>query len=64
MKKSQEVIVFIDAYNLWQSRGAPEMISVKSGHGPFSRKLGLRSNYRLFYLYNPKYTEFALEIEE
>ncbi len=61
---SKELQNFHNAYNLWKSKGSPEMISVESGKGPFSSKLSLRANFRLFYLYNPKYVEFSWEIEE
>lgn len=64
MSERKEVKDFLEAYHDWCALGSPEMIPVKVGHGPFSKSLSLRSNYRLFYLYNPKYTEFALEIKE
>lgn len=43
-------------------KGKPEMIPVVSSKGPFSNNLSMASNFRLFYLYNPKYVIFAEEI--
>lgn len=59
----KEIKEFYDAYKLWETKGKPEMIPVVSGKGPFSNKLSLASNFRLFYLYDPKYVRFAEEIK-
>lgn len=55
---------FYEAFNNWKSVGAPEMISVVSGKGPFSSKLSVGANFRLFYLYDPKYANYSYDIEE
>lgn len=62
MSRNKYVEDFNKAYALWKGRGSPEMIPVVSGKGPFSSKLSLQSNFRLFYLYDPKYMRFAEEI--
>lgn len=55
---------FYQAFEYWKSVGSPEMISVVSGKGPFSSKLSVAANFRLFYLYDPKYANFSYDIEE
>lgn len=62
--KRKEIKEFLKAFELWKSKGSPEMIPVVTGKGPFSSKLTLASNFRLFHLYDPKYVRLAEEIVE
>lgn len=62
--QNKSVEDFLEAFKLWKSKGSPEMIPVVSGKGPFSSKLSLASNFRLFHLYDPKYVRLAEEIVE
>jgi len=55
---------FYTAFQTWKDKGSPEMISVVSGKGPFSSKLSVGANFRLFYLYDPKYANYSYDIEE
>jgi len=55
---------FDEAYALWQSKGSREMSPVVVGKGPFSNKLSRASNFRLFYLYDPKYVRFSWETND
>lgn len=61
---SKQLEEFYTSLGLWGKKGCPEMIPVKSGRGPFSNKIGLLSNLRLYYLYNPDYAEVYEELRE
>lgn len=63
MKSKEAIAAFQEAYALWKQKGSIEMMPVVPGKGPFSNKLSMASNYRLFYLYDPKYMPFSYEVQ-
>lgn len=61
---SKQLEEFYESFEIWQKKGSPEMIPVKSQRGPFSNKLSLESNLKLYYLYNPSYSNIYDELDK